>query len=251
MSDSGVEVATTISSDQGNKVQSANDKFDVLFTVVGRLPDQEIVDAALNLLVNGKFDLEASFIISSGDALLAFLAFIRKIEPNLQAQALSMFAAILRKSTYNLEQCSNVGFITRILDFLPESMDVVSDLLGDILSVLGSYNLSVDELKAIMKHLRCDDDEEKGQIWRAGSTKLIDVLIAASNVQGPDAFFLFPGKSCAALALPPTKCTCLCPPWQRFDHSTLKHHELVSMPAGFNTGPLGPLRSRIWLSMPY
>ena len=115
-----------------------------------------------------------------------------------------MFAAILRKSTYNLEQCSNVGFITKILDFLPESQDVVSDLLGDILSVLGSYNLSVDELKSIMKHLRCDDSES-GPVWKAGSTKLIDVLISASNVQGPDAFFLFPGKSCAALALPPLK----------------------------------------------
>ena len=49
-------------------------------------------------------------------------------------QALSMFAAILRKSTYNLEQCSNVGFIIKILDFLPQSRDVTSDLLGDILS---------------------------------------------------------------------------------------------------------------------
>ena len=50
-----------------------------------------------------------------------------------------MFAAILRKSTYNLEQCSNVGFIIKILDFLPQSRDVTSDLLGDILS--GSCSL--------------------------------------------------------------------------------------------------------------
>ena len=116
-----------------------------------------------------------------------------------------MFAAILRKSTYNLEQCSNVGFIIKILDFLPQSRDVTSDLLGDILSVLGSYNLSVDELKAIMKHLRCTepDGSKLGTLgtstWRNGSMKLIDVLISASNIQGPDAFFLFPGKSCAAL----------------------------------------------------
>ena len=68
--------------------------------------------------------------------------------------------------------------------------------------VLGSYNLSVDELKAIMKHLRCTepDGSERGtSTWRNGSMKLIDVLISASNIQGPDAFFLFPGKSCAAL----------------------------------------------------
>ena len=82
-----------------------------------------------------------------------------------------MFAAILRKSTYNLEQCANVGFITRVLDFLPTARDVVSDLLGDILSVLGSYNLGVDELKSIMAHLRCDDDEQGNPIWRPGATK--------------------------------------------------------------------------------
>ena len=82
MSDSGVEVTST----GGASVQSSDEKFEVLYSVVGRLPDQEIVDAALNLLVNGKFDLEASFIISSGETLLAFLAFIRKIESNLQAR---------------------------------------------------------------------------------------------------------------------------------------------------------------------
>ena len=75
MSDSGVE-----------STQSAGDKFNVLLSVVGRLPDQEIVDAALNLLVAGKFDLEAAFLIHSGESLLAFLDFVRAIEPGLQAQ---------------------------------------------------------------------------------------------------------------------------------------------------------------------
>ena len=81
--------------------------------------------------------MEGSFIIANGGALLAFLNFIRQIDQILQAQALSMFAAILRKSTYNLEQCSNVGFISKILEFLPDAEGVTSDLLGDILSVLG------------------------------------------------------------------------------------------------------------------
>ena len=47
---------------------------------------KEIVDTALNLLVNGKFDLEGSFIIASGEALLGFLNFIQKIDSILQAQ---------------------------------------------------------------------------------------------------------------------------------------------------------------------
>jgi hypothetical protein len=39
------------------------DKFRLLTSVIGKLSDQEIVDTALNLLVYGKFDLEAAFII--------------------------------------------------------------------------------------------------------------------------------------------------------------------------------------------
>ena len=71
--------------------RTIDEKFDVLASVVGKLPDQEIVDTSLNLLVNGKFDLEASFIIASGDALLAFLAFIRKIDSILQDRIKSRF----------------------------------------------------------------------------------------------------------------------------------------------------------------
>ena len=45
------------------KEKSITEKFALLSTVIGKLPDQEIVDTALNLLVNAKFDLEAAFII--------------------------------------------------------------------------------------------------------------------------------------------------------------------------------------------
>ena len=94
-----------------------------------------------------------------------------------------MFAAILRKSTYNLEQCSKNGFIIKILDMLPLSRDVVAELLGDILSVLASYNLSVEELKALMKQLRAIEGPD-GPMWNHNSFKLIEVLTSAANIQG-------------------------------------------------------------------
>ena len=46
-----------------SSMKSTKEKFEVLASAVGKLPDQEIVDTALNLLVNAKFDLEAAFII--------------------------------------------------------------------------------------------------------------------------------------------------------------------------------------------
>ena len=73
----------------------------------------------------------------SGETLCGFFDFLKPIDHRLQALILSMFAAILRKSTYNLEQCSKNGFIMKIIALLPSTRDVVAELLGDILSVLG------------------------------------------------------------------------------------------------------------------
>jgi len=67
--DTESDVISSTSSDKsggsagGAKDKSINEKFALLSSVIGKLPDQEIVDTALNLLVNGKFDLEAAFII--------------------------------------------------------------------------------------------------------------------------------------------------------------------------------------------
>ena len=82
--------------------KSVADKFDVLKSAVGKIPDEEIVDTALNLLVNGRFDLETAFIVDGEDALCGLFNFITSIGPNLQGLVLSMFAAILRKSASSL-----------------------------------------------------------------------------------------------------------------------------------------------------
>ena len=67
--------------------------------------------------------------------------------------------------------------------------------------------MSVSDLKKLVAKLRADDEgeNEANPKWLPNSLKLIDVLISAANISGPDAFFLFPGKSCAAIALPPVK----------------------------------------------
>ena len=122
------------------------------------------------------FNVLTEFSVSSGETLCGFFDFLKPIEERLQALILSMFAAILRKSTYNLEQCSKNEFIMKIIALLPHTRDVVAELLGDILSVLAQYNLSVDELKALMKQLRSIDNGEGRHTWNHNSLKLIEVL---------------------------------------------------------------------------
>jgi len=67
-----------------------------------------------------------------------------------------------------------------------------------MLGVLASYNLTVRELKLFFSKLQGN----KGQ-WPPHAGKLLSVLKHMPQKYGPDAFFNFPGKSAAAIALPP------------------------------------------------
>ncbi|KAM4053027.1 lipopolysaccharide-responsive and beige-like anchor protein isoform 2-T2 [Anomaloglossus baeobatrachus] len=67
-----------------------------------------------------------------------------------------------------------------------------------MLGVLASYSITVRELKLFFSKLQ----GEKGH-WPPHAVKLLSVLKHMPQKTGPDAFFNFPGKSAAAIALPP------------------------------------------------
>ncbi|KAI4901453.1 hypothetical protein NFI96_004881 [Prochilodus magdalenae] len=71
-------------------------------------------------------------------------------------------------------------------------------LLVDMLGVLASYSITVKELKLLFSMLRGE-----GGLWPRHAVKLLAVLNQMPQRHGPDAFFNFPGRSAAAIALPP------------------------------------------------
>ncbi|ELW50425.1 Lipopolysaccharide-responsive and beige-like anchor protein [Tupaia chinensis] len=109
-----------------------------------------------------------------------------------------MFTAILKKSIRNLQVCTEVGLVEKVLGKIEQADNMIADLLVDMLGVLASYNLTVRELKLFFSKLQGD----KGQ-WPPHAGKLLTVLKHMPQKYGPDAFFNFPGKSAAAIALPP------------------------------------------------
>ncbi|KAK3531115.1 hypothetical protein QTP70_011062 [Hemibagrus guttatus] len=72
------------------------------------------------------------------------------------------------------------------------------NLLVDMLGVLASYSITVKELKLLFSMLRGE-----GGLWPRHAVKLLTVLNQMPQRHGPDAFFNFPGRSAAAIALPP------------------------------------------------
>ncbi|XP_070360980.1 lipopolysaccharide-responsive and beige-like anchor protein isoform X6 [Equus asinus] len=184
----------------GLPIRGIRMKFAVLtgLVEVGEVSNRDIVETVFNLLVGGQFDLEMNFIIQEGESIICMVDLLEKCDVTCQAEVWSMFTAILKKSIRNLQVCTEVGLVEKVLEKIEKVDNMIADLLVDMLGVLASYNLTVRELKLFFSKLQGD----KGQ-WPPHAGKLLSVLKHVPQKYGPDAFFNFPGKSAAAIALPP------------------------------------------------
>ncbi|XP_063074295.1 lipopolysaccharide-responsive and beige-like anchor protein isoform X2 [Engraulis encrasicolus] len=175
-------------------------KFAVLAGLVdvGEVSNRDIVETIFNLLVGGPFDLEMNFIIQEAQSIGCMVELLSKCDPTCQAEVWSIFTAILKKSVRNLQACTEVGLIQQVLDCVDKADCMIADLMVDMLGVLASYSITVKELRLFFSKLQ----GTKGQ-WPPHAVKLLSVLKSMAHRVGPDSFFSFPGKSAAAIALPP------------------------------------------------
>ncbi|XP_030632108.1 neurobeachin isoform X2 [Chanos chanos] len=175
-------------------------KFAVLTELIqaGEVSDRDIVETVLNLLVGGEFDLEMNFIIQEAESISCMVELLEHCQVTCQAEIWSMYTTILRKSIRNLQSSTEVGLIQQVLLRIQSADDMIADLLVDMLGVLASYSITVKELKLLFSLLRGD-----GGVWPKHAVKLLSVLNQMPHRHGPDTFFNFPGRSAAAIALPP------------------------------------------------
>ncbi|XP_035391367.1 neurobeachin a isoform X3 [Electrophorus electricus] len=175
-------------------------KFAVLIGLiqVGEVSNRDIVETVLNLLVGGEFDLEMNFIIQAAESIACMVELLEHCDVTCQAEIWSMFTAVLRKSVRNLQTSTEVGLIQQALQKMSAVDDMIADLLVDMLGVLASYSITVKELKLLFSMLRGDSG-----VWPRHAIKLLSILNQMPQRHGPDTFFNFPGRSAAAIALPP------------------------------------------------
>ncbi|KAM6971940.1 LOW QUALITY PROTEIN: lipopolysaccharide-responsive and beige-like anchor protein [Aplochiton taeniatus] len=192
--------ATAVALNPGIPIRGIKMKFAVLagLVEVGEVSNRDIVETIFNLLVGGQFDLETNFIIQEEESLVCMVELLDACPPGCQAEVWSIFSAILRKSVRNLQACTHTGLIRTVLQRIATTDSMIADLLVDMLGVLASYSITVKELKLFFSKLQ----GEQGQ-WPPHAVKLLSVLKSMAHRNGPDSFFSFPGKSAAAIALPP------------------------------------------------
>uniref|UniRef100_A0A673HL47 Neurobeachin n=1 Tax=Sinocyclocheilus rhinocerous TaxID=307959 RepID=A0A673HL47_9TELE len=184
----------------GIPIRGIRMKFAVLAGLLeaGEVSNRDIVETIFNLLVGGQFDLEMNFIIQETESIICMVELLDKCDSTCQAEVWSMFTAVLKKSLRNLQACTDIGLIQLVLQRIDRVDTMIADLMVDMLGVLASYSITVKELKLFFSKLK----GEQGQ-WPPHAVKLLSVLKCMAQRNGPDSFFSFPGKSAAAIALPP------------------------------------------------
>ncbi|XP_066574555.1 lipopolysaccharide-responsive and beige-like anchor protein isoform X2 [Amia ocellicauda] len=194
------EAAASLALNPGIPIRGIKMKFAVLagLVEVREVSNRDIVETVFNLLVGGQFDLEMNFIIQEVDSISCMVELLDKCDQTCQAEVWSIFTAILKKSIRNLQACTEIGLIEQVLMRIDKTDSMIADLLVDMLGVLASYSVTVKELKLFFSKLQ----GEKGQ-WPPHAVKLLSVLKYMPQKNGLDSFFSFPGKSAAAIALPP------------------------------------------------
>ena len=119
---------------------------------------------------------------------------------------------MLRKSQLNLQACVEIGLIETALHELKDADSVCAELIIDMLTVLASYSVTVEELKAIFNQLKAanktwvpfDFFSFKFFLNRLSllellfqsknSVKLLSVLKSMPHRYGPDEFYSLPGR---------------------------------------------------------
>ncbi|CAI2347567.1 unnamed protein product [Caenorhabditis sp. 36 PRJEB53466] len=160
----------------------------------------QIVDNLFNLLVGGQFDQESKFVIEDAANVDHMLTLLSHCDYDLQNEIWSLFLAVIRKSNRNLEACTRVGLISKVLELLPEAPPLLADLLVQIIAALVAYSINVKQTKHLLRALKSTNEQ-----WPPNSLKLLHVLKEMPQHDSADVFFSFPGKDQSGIILPPIK----------------------------------------------
>ncbi|KAF8356627.1 sel-2 [Pristionchus pacificus] len=167
----------------------------------GSIQRNVVVDTIFNVLVAGAFDMEARFTIDDAANIERMLQLLQIGDLSFQAEVWSVFVAVVRKSIRNVEMCSRVGLISRLLDLLQTAPALLSDIYLQLVALVGQYSITVKETKRYLRALKVTEEGK----WRRNSLRLVDVMRTLPKQDSTDVFFSFPGTPGAGIFLPPLR----------------------------------------------
>lgn len=165
-------------------------------------PSEGLLNTLLDMLVDGKFDINANSVIKNEDVIILYLSVLQKSSDPLRHYGLNVFHQLLRDSISNRASCVRAGMLDFLLDwFSQEDDDGVIFKLSQLIQVTGGHSISGKDIRKIFALLR---SEKIGTQQRYCSLLLTSVL-SMLNEKGPTAFFDLNGNDSGIIIKTPVQ----------------------------------------------
>ncbi|KAJ1424747.1 WD40/YVTN repeat-like-containing domain superfamily [Sesbania bispinosa] len=147
---------------------------------------ESLLDALLDMLVDGKFDIKMSPMIKNEDVIILYLIVLQKSSESSQHHGLDMFQQLLRDSISNRASCVRAGMLDFLLNwFSEEQNDTVIFQIAQLIQSIGGHSISGKDIRKIFALLR----SEKVGMRRRYCSVLLTSLLSMLHEKGPTAFF--------------------------------------------------------------
>ncbi|KAF9610456.1 hypothetical protein IFM89_022420 [Coptis chinensis] len=149
-------------------------------------PSKGLLDALLDMLVDGNFDIKASPIIKNEDVIILFLSVLQKSSQSLRHFGLYAFQQLLRDSISNRASCVRAGMLSFLLEwFLQEDDSNLIMEISQLIQVIGGHSISGKDIRKIFALLRNEKVGSRQQYCSLLLTSTLSML----KEKGPIAFF--------------------------------------------------------------
>ncbi|OUZ99745.1 BEACH domain [Macleaya cordata] len=149
-------------------------------------PSEGLLNALLDMLVDGNYDVKLNPVIKNEDVIILFLSVLQKSSNSLQHYGLDVLQQLLRDSISNRASCVRAGMLNFLLDwFSQEEQENVILKIAQLIQVIGGHSISGKDIRKIFALLR---DEKIGSRQHYCSLLLTSIR-SMLNEKGPTAFF--------------------------------------------------------------
>ncbi|KAL0392385.1 UNVERIFIED_CONTAM: BEACH domain-containing protein B [Sesamum radiatum] len=149
-------------------------------------PSEALLSTLLDMLVDGKFDLDVNSVIKNEDVILLYLSVLQKSSDSLQHHGLNMFLHLLRDSLSNQASCVRAGMLDFLLNwFSQDNSETIVWKISQLIQVIGGHSISGKDIRKIFALLR----SENTGLQQRSSSLLLTSMLTMLNEKGPTAFF--------------------------------------------------------------
>ncbi|XP_020165084.1 BEACH domain-containing protein B [Aegilops tauschii subsp. strangulata] len=154
------------------------------------LPSERLLDALLNMLVDGKFEINEKTTIKNEDVVVLLLNILQKSSTSLQHYGLVVLQQLLKQSITNRTYSFRAGLLSILLDwFSIEEKDDTVNVIAELIQIIGAHSICGKDIRKIFALLR----SEKISAKQKHTSLLLRSLSHMLKEKGPEAFFEFSG----------------------------------------------------------